>query len=1057
MSALGTCLSERNPKINVVPFETKPKDHVLIVCKEKGSPSGPCRHAGRPAHARRHHMRAAPRRCGDAKRISKRTPGRHMTDAESLPSGARNGIIKITRNLSTGRNEHGYQFVNEYLVAANLGRGAFATVRLGINQETKKQYAIRIINRFMMRRSLRLSLTEIHNKIMEEVKIYQAIASHENVIQLHEIIFDGARIRKDIKAESQTSPTTLSPTLRNRRSSLSFGSVLPITTPRTQQLNDSYIMVLDFCPSGTLQDVLDRNPSGVELEAARSYFRQIVSAVHFLHSRGVAHVDIKPENILVREEGCVQISDFGEAVFVKEEEKKKKRGAADSSRPSIDETMPRMSLDTFESSPDTPLLQPLSGLERFSKKLSSKRRSSLVVTGRRGKKTRQRRFSIANEPSAVLQAAAAFCSDPKNTDLSRRPLSSRALDHPPMSAPSDYIAKSSEKAAGRGTPSYLPPESFAENQQVSPFASDVWALGVTLFQLLTGQLPFQGAFVSDIAKSVSQGLSQDMLARVHGDTLALDILNGILTPFQEARYAIEDVVQHPFVLRNEAVMSGAEAKPHVLDLPTAVGHFLPSGGSRADVARVEALVLQNFHFNVKARRRISLMHLSQQTGNRIRRATIGDSRGFVRMFETLCNLNDEVRSPAKRAATGFKKVNRRATMRKMALRVPPPKSPVIPSFATARLMANTQEVHIGPRRELSMSVPLFEPVVLEVASLPKATEDYLFNFETPKRRESLRDSLSARFLFDSDTDITSVPHRRTASGSVGDDIFYAPAQDVASARDFAQHINSFRLPRPSFELKARTNITTIFDEHSSEDSPLMLNERSTPSPNRQVFSSAAPTSSYYSSYSYTPGGSSARESSVPRAGVRRLGLEASSNPPPLPVINLALFEKGSDLSSAQNSRTPHSSSRSAAPPRYTPKPRRWRPRPPSPPDSFYELSEDSKPAHPAVVPKILFHLPPIADPAPPPPARPARDAGASTSVGLPPLAVCKIQVSPPTPIERRAAAPLATPGGPPSSSAKSSQSEDSLDMLLGFTTANVELKELSGSLGSDFDITSSSF
>ena len=44
---------------------------------------------------------------------------------------------------------------------------------------------------------------------------------------------------------------------------------------------------------------------------ARRFFRQIVSAVAYLHERGYAHRDLKPENVLFDKEQTVKLIDFG--------------------------------------------------------------------------------------------------------------------------------------------------------------------------------------------------------------------------------------------------------------------------------------------------------------------------------------------------------------------------------------------------------------------------------------------------------------------------------------------------------------------------------------------------------------------------------------------------------------------------------------------------------------------------------------------------------------------------------------------------------------------------
>ena len=46
-------------------------------------------------------------------------------------------------------------------------------------------------------------------------------------------------------------------------------------------------------------------------DVERKYFRQLVNAVDFCHSRGVYHRDIKPENLLLDENENLKVSDFG--------------------------------------------------------------------------------------------------------------------------------------------------------------------------------------------------------------------------------------------------------------------------------------------------------------------------------------------------------------------------------------------------------------------------------------------------------------------------------------------------------------------------------------------------------------------------------------------------------------------------------------------------------------------------------------------------------------------------------------------------------------------------
>ncbi|XP_059689555.1 maternal embryonic leucine zipper kinase isoform X2 [Gavia stellata] len=76
------------------------------------------------------------------------------------------------------------------------------------------------------------------------------------------------------------------------------------------ETSQKIFMVLEYCPGGELFDYIISKDRLSE-EEARGFFRQIVSAIAYVHSQGYAHRDLKPENLLIDKEHHLKLIDFG--------------------------------------------------------------------------------------------------------------------------------------------------------------------------------------------------------------------------------------------------------------------------------------------------------------------------------------------------------------------------------------------------------------------------------------------------------------------------------------------------------------------------------------------------------------------------------------------------------------------------------------------------------------------------------------------------------------------------------------------------------------------------
>ena len=74
--------------------------------------------------------------------------------------------------------------------------------------------------------------------------------------------------------------------------------------------NDSLYMVTEFIDGCTLKDIVN-SEGALNTKKAVDYALQIVAGIEHAHRRGIIHRDIKPQNILVANDGTVKLVDFG--------------------------------------------------------------------------------------------------------------------------------------------------------------------------------------------------------------------------------------------------------------------------------------------------------------------------------------------------------------------------------------------------------------------------------------------------------------------------------------------------------------------------------------------------------------------------------------------------------------------------------------------------------------------------------------------------------------------------------------------------------------------------
>ena len=71
-----------------------------------------------------------------------------------------------------------------------------------------------------------------------------------------------------------------------------------------------FFLITEFCPCGDVSKMLTIKKRLTEDET-RIYIAEIVLALEHLHSLGIIYRDLKPDNIMIAEDGHLKITDFG--------------------------------------------------------------------------------------------------------------------------------------------------------------------------------------------------------------------------------------------------------------------------------------------------------------------------------------------------------------------------------------------------------------------------------------------------------------------------------------------------------------------------------------------------------------------------------------------------------------------------------------------------------------------------------------------------------------------------------------------------------------------------
>ncbi|KAK9750226.1 hypothetical protein RND81_02G181100 [Saponaria officinalis] len=292
-------------------------------------------------------------------------------------------------------------------------------------------------------------------------------------------------------------------------------------------------LVMEFCPGGDLHSLRQTRPHKCFPEhAARFYVAEVLLALEYLHMLGVIYRDLKPENVLVREDGHIMLSDFDLSL-----------------RCAVCPTLVKASNSNTDSKTSAFCVEP-----------ACMAQPACFAPLFMAKKTKK--------PKKPKPKPESYSQGRTLPELLAEPTNARSMS---FVGTHEYLAPEIIKGEGHGS------------------AVDWWTFGIFLYELLFGKTPFKGqGNRATLFNVVGQPLKFPESPSI--SFAARDLIRGLLVKEPQHRLAYRrgatEIKQHPFFQSiNWALIRCATPpevpRPFVLTtIPTAVPPVAPALGGK---------------------------------------------------------------------------------------------------------------------------------------------------------------------------------------------------------------------------------------------------------------------------------------------------------------------------------------------------------------------------------------------------------------------------------------------------------------------------------------------
>ena len=374
----------------------------------------------------------------------------------------------------------------------------------------------------------------------------------------------------------------------------------------TFQSAEFLYLVMEYLPGGDCAS-LCKVLGGLSEEWARQYIAEVVIGLQHLHSKGVVHRDLKPDNLLIDQKGHLKLTDFGlskigllgrqtrQATAVTASSSAGAGFAGHASRADSNSgSLPSSAASFASEGPRHPTLSTPAGTTA-----GDTAASFSPMTPGLGGMMRNQSFFAAPQRGRIVSSST-DASDSGESDSQRgvpKPLPSARIDspgnlfggHPLLSdnlGPSSGDGGSSAPKRFVGTPDYLAPESIL-GIGMDDFAVDWWALGVILYEFLYGVPPFHAETPEKVFDNILSRRIDWEEDSVEVSPEARDLMESLMCTDPKRRLGSggpEEIKSHPFFKGYDWDNVTAEPGPFVPQVtdPESTDYFDLRGASHQD-------------------------------------------------------------------------------------------------------------------------------------------------------------------------------------------------------------------------------------------------------------------------------------------------------------------------------------------------------------------------------------------------------------------------------------------------------------------------------------------